>query len=87
MLFSGAVDSDCRRRFEARYAEQYASSFAYVYRRLTGAVLDAPDVVSEVCGVAWRWLDEIAPAGEARLRLRALARHVRTICALAAHAA
>jgi RNA polymerase sigma factor (sigma-70 family) len=63
-----------REQFEALYAEQYASIYAYVHRRLPGGASEVPDVVAEAFSVAWRRLDEI-PVSEARLWLYGLARH------------
>jgi RNA polymerase sigma factor (sigma-70 family) len=64
-----------RERFEALYAEHYASIYAYVYRRLPGAVCEAPDVVADVFSVAWRRIDRIPSGSDARLWLYGLARH------------
>jgi RNA polymerase sigma-70 factor (ECF subfamily) len=64
-----------RERFEALYAEHYASIYRYVGRRVDGRASEVPDVVAEVFTAAWRRLDEV-PHGEAtRLWLYGLARH------------
>jgi RNA polymerase sigma-70 factor (ECF subfamily) len=62
-------------RFERLYAEHGRAVLAYAVRRATGAQ-DAADVVAETFLVAWRRLDDVPPADEARLWLYGVARHV-----------
>jgi RNA polymerase sigma-70 factor (ECF subfamily) len=61
--------------FERLYAEHGRDVLAYALRRTTDAQ-DAADVVADTFLVAWRRLNEVPPAGEARLWLYGVARHV-----------
>ena len=62
-------------RFELLYAEHGRAVLAYAVRRAPD-VQDAADVVAETFLVAWRRLDDVPPAGAARLWLYGVARHV-----------
>lgn len=62
-------------RFERLYAEHGRALLAYAVRRVSDAQ-DGADVVAETFLVAWRRLDEVPPAEEARLWLYGVARHV-----------
>jgi RNA polymerase sigma-70 factor (ECF subfamily) len=61
--------------FELLYAEHGRAVLAYAVRRTTDAQ-DAADVVADTFLVAWRRLEEVPPAGEARLWLYGVARKV-----------
>jgi RNA polymerase sigma factor (sigma-70 family) len=63
-----------RARFEALYAEHYASLYRYVGRRLDGPATEVPDVVADIFMTVWRRLDEIPEGEAARLWLYGLAR-------------
>ncbi len=65
-------DASREARFEALYTANYASIYAYVGRRLPS--FEVGDVVAEVFAVAWRRLDQVPPAPEARLWLYGVAR-------------
>jgi RNA polymerase sigma factor (sigma-70 family) len=73
---SGRDASARNDRFEALYTEHHGSIHSYVYRRLSGAPAEVPDVVAEVFSVAWRRLDQLPDGSEPRLWLYGLARHV-----------
>jgi RNA polymerase sigma factor (sigma-70 family) len=62
-------------RFERLYAEHGRAVLAYAVRRAADAQ-DAADVVADTFLVAWRRLDDVPPAGAARLWLYGVARHV-----------
>jgi RNA polymerase sigma-70 factor, ECF subfamily len=62
-------------RFERLYAEHGRAVLAYAVRRSADAQ-DAADVVAETFLVAWRRLDEVPAADEARLWLYGVARRV-----------
>lgn len=62
-------------RFEGLYAAHGRAVLAYAVRR-TSNPQDAADVVADTFLVAWRRLDEVPSADEARLWLYAVARHV-----------
>jgi RNA polymerase sigma-70 factor (ECF subfamily) len=65
----------CREeRFEALYVQHYPAIYAYVHRRLVGLGAEVTDVVADVFSVAWRRLDEVPDAPQARLWLYAVAR-------------
>ncbi|MBN2622188.1 MAG: sigma-70 family RNA polymerase sigma factor [Acidimicrobiales bacterium] len=71
-------DDDNRRRrtrFEALYAAEGRRVLAYALRRTTQPA-DAADVLAEVFLVAWRRLDDVPAAPEARLWLYGVARRV-----------
>jgi RNA polymerase sigma factor (sigma-70 family) len=63
------------RRFRQLYEEHYLHIQAYAVRRLD-VQADVADVVAEVFTTAWRRLDDIPPAPEARLWLYGVARRV-----------
>ena len=63
------------RRFRQLYEEHYLQVQAYAVRRLDVRA-DVGDVVAEVFTTAWRRLDDVPPAPEARLWLYGVARRV-----------
>ena len=63
------------RRFRQLYEEHYLHIQAYAVRRLD-VQADVADVVAEVFTTAWRRLDDVPPAPEARLWLYGVARRV-----------
>ena len=63
------------RRFRQLYEDHYLHIQAYAVRRLE-VQADVADVVAEVFTTAWRRLDDVPPAPEARLWLYGVARRV-----------
>jgi RNA polymerase sigma-70 factor (ECF subfamily) len=63
------------RRFRQLYEEHYLQVQAYAVRRVEVRA-DVADVVAEVFTTAWRRLDDVPPAPEARLWLYGVARRV-----------
>ena len=64
-----------RQRFEDLYNAHHVSLLGYALRR-TANTDDAADVLAETFLAAWRRLDQVPPAGEARLWLYGTARRV-----------
>ncbi len=63
------------RRFRQLYEEHYLHIQAYAVRRVD-VQADVADVVAEVFTTAWRRLDDVPPAPDARLWLYGVARRV-----------
>jgi DNA-directed RNA polymerase specialized sigma24 family protein len=66
-------------RFEGLYAAHGRAVLAYAARRTPDAQ-DAADIVADTFLVAWRRLDEVPAAQEARLWLYGVARKVLAKC-------
>jgi RNA polymerase sigma factor (sigma-70 family) len=68
-----AVHAERRRRFDQLYASHHREVLGYLLRR-TPSTDDAADVFAETFLAAWRRLDDLPPAPQARLWLYGTAR-------------